>query len=411
MKNKKNFLSNPGLMVLSFILAITLWLVVANVDNPVTTKQFRDVDVTILNENVLSNINKVYEVVSGAQASFTVKGRRSVLDNMTAEDFRVVADLAHMSEVYAIPIEISPKNEAVDVEIYKNENTMVLSLEDELTDTCAVTVVTEGEVMDGYAIGEKEVKPNIVSVTGPQSMVHKIKEARVTVDVEHASSEVTDQCEVQYYDGNGELLDQARLSTDYKNVDVTVQVLKTKSVSVVVNTTGTVAKGYDLENVNYEPQTIDIAGTSEVLASVNEISINDVDISGLKEDTEYSFKVADYVPEGVVLTDAEQKIMVTVKVGQIISKDIILTGNYINLAGGQAKYKYELAKDVTVKVKVTGYRDVITSMQASDLDAMVDVSKLTAGDHLCTVSVRQDDVLSAVALDKVKVKVNKMQKK
>ena len=117
MKNKKNFLSNPGLMVLSFILAITLWLVVANVDNPVTTKQFRDVDVTILNENVLSNINKVYEVVSGAQASFTVKGRRSVLDNMTAEDFRVVADLAHMSEVYAIPIEISPKNEAVDVEI------------------------------------------------------------------------------------------------------------------------------------------------------------------------------------------------------------------------------------------------------------------------------------------------------
>ena len=242
-------------------------------------------------------------------------------------------------------------------------------------------------------------------------MVHKIKEARVTVDVEHASSEVTDQCEVQYYDGNGELLDQARLSTDYKNVDVTVQVLKTKSVSVVVNTTGTVAKGYDLENVNYEPQTIDIAGTSEVLASVNEISINDVDISGLKEDTEYSFKVADYVPEGVVLTDAEQKIMVTVKVGQIISKDIILTGNYINLAGGQAKYKYELVKDVTVKVKVTGYRDVITSMQASDLDAMVDVSKLTAGDHLCTVSVRQDDVLSAVALDKVKVKVNKMQKK
>lgn len=409
MKNKKNILSNPGLMVLSFVLAVTLWLVVANVENPVTTKQFRDVDITIINENALSNINKVYEVVSGAQATFTVKGRRTVLNHMTAEDFRVVADLSHMSEVYAIPVEISPKNEALDVEIYKNANTMVLSLEDELTDTCAVTVVTEGEVMDGYALGEKEVKPNIVSVTGPQSMVHKIKEARVTVDVEHAASDVTAQCEVQYYDGNGELLDQARLSTDYKSVDVSVQVLKTKAVSVFVNTVGSVAKGYELENVTYEPQSIDVAGTSDVLASINEIKINDLDISGLKEDKEYSFKVADYVPEGVVLTDAEQKIMVTVKVGKIISRDITLTGNHINLAGGQAKYKYELAVDTAIKVKVTGYRDVIAAMQASDLNAMVDVSKLTTGNHLCTVTVRQEDVLSAVVTDKIKIHVSKVE--
>ena len=408
MKNKKNILSNPGLMVLSFVLAVTLWLVVANVENPVTTKQFRDVDITIINENALSNINKVYEVVSGAQATFTVKGRRTVLNHMTEEDFRVVADLSHMSEVYAIPVEISPKNEALDVEIYKNANTMVLSLEDELTDTCAVTVVTEGEVMDGYALGEKEVKPNIVSVTGPQSMVHKIKEARVTVDVEHAASDVTAECEVQYYDGNGELLDQARLSTDYKSVDVNVQVLKTKAVSVFVNTIGSVAKGYELENVTYEPQSIDVAGTSDVLASINEIRINDLDISGLKEDQEYSFKVADYVPEGVVLTDAEQKIMVTVKVGKIISKDIILTENHINLAGGQAKYKYELPVDTAIKVKVTGYRDVIATMQASDLNAMVDVSKLTTGNHLCAVTVRQEDVLSAVVADKIKINVSKV---
>lgn len=407
MKNKKNILSNPGLMVLSFVLAVTLWLVVANVENPVTTKQFRDVDVTITNENVISNINKVYEIVSGAKATFTVKGRRTVLNQMTPEDFRVVADLSHMSEVYAIPIEVSPKSDSVDVEIYKNENTMVLSLEDELTDTCAVTVVTAGEVMDGYALGEKEVKPNIVSVTGPQSMVHKIKEARVTVDVGHASSDVEAQCEVQYYDGNGELLDQERLSTDYKSVDVSVQVLKTKSVSVFVNTVGSVAKGYELENVTYEPQVIDIAGTSEVLASVKEITINDLDIGGLKEDKEYSFKVADYVPEGVVLTDAEQKIMVTVKVGQIISKEIVLTASHINLAGGQAKYKYELAEDTAVKVKVTGYRDVIATMQAANMNAMVDVSKLTAGNHLCTVTVRQEDVLSAVVLDKLKINVSK----
>ena len=114
---KRRIPSNPGLMILSFVLALVLWLVVANIENPVTTKVFRDVEVTITNENAIKEINKVYEVSSGDKATFAVKGRRSVLDNLTAKDFKVVADLSHMSEVYSVPVQVTPTSENPDIEI------------------------------------------------------------------------------------------------------------------------------------------------------------------------------------------------------------------------------------------------------------------------------------------------------
>lgn len=405
---KKKVLNNSGLKVLSFVLAVLLWLVVANIENPVTTKQFKDVDVTIINESALNSINKVYEVKSGEKATFTVKGRRSVLNNLQAKDFKVVADLSHMSEVYAVPVEIAPKNENLDIEIYKNMNTMVVALEDELEGSFAVKVDTTGDVASGYALGEKEAKPNIIQVTGPKSLIQKIDSVRVTVDVSHAREDITDTGELQYYNKDGELLDKARIVAETDNVEVSVQILKTKDIPVTVNTKGDVAKGYSIEDMNYEPQEVTIAGTDDVLSQVSEIVINDVDISGLTKDKEYSFKVADYLPKDVVLTDPEQKIMVTVKVGQITERTITLEHSQIDIAGGISKYRYTIDKKMQVKVILTGFKDVIENITSNDLKPMIDVSALSAGTHLCNVTVTSQEGISTVVSGKVQVKVEKV---
>jgi YbbR domain-containing protein len=268
---RKRILNNPGLKLLSFILAVVLWLVVANIEDPVSSKQFKDVEVTITNESSLDSINKVYEVKSGATATFTVKGRRSVLDRLTYKDFNVIADLSHMSEVYSIPVEVTPKNSDLDIEVSKNMNTMVVALEDEVTSSFAVNVNTTGEPMDGYALGEKEVHPNLVDVSGPQSLIRKIKDVRINIDVDRAKDDVTEQCELHYYNGDDEELDAARIVCSYDSVDATVQVLPTKTVKVVVTTKGSLASGYSIESLNYEPQEITIAGEVETLSEISEI--------------------------------------------------------------------------------------------------------------------------------------------
>ena len=404
---KRRIPSNPGLMILSFVLALVLWLVVANIENPVTTKVFRDVEVTITNENAIKEINKVYEVSSGDKATFAVKGRRSVLDNLTAKDFKVVADLSHMSEVYSVPVQVTPKSDNLDIEVYKNDNTMIVSLENEKSENLPITITTSGEVANGYALGDKTATPNIVTVTGPESLIRKTKEARVTVKVDGATSDIEHTCKIEYYDGNGELLESPRLSADVKNVAVTVQVLKTKSVPVHITPTGTPAAGYNWEDLTYEPKSVDVAGTDEVLAQISSIEIRDVDLTGLSENQEYTFKVCDYVPKEAVLINPDQQIMVTVTIDKFIKREIKLTKDVIDFAGVQAKYDYSLADDTSIIVELKGYQKDLNNLSASDLKAMIDVSKLSAGTHLCDITVVTDEHTTAQVMGKAKVTVKK----
>lgn len=404
---KDKILNNFGLKLLSFVLAIVLWLVVANVEDPVATKQFRDVEVTIANESAIASLNKVYEVTDGATATFTVKGRRSILDDLTSKDFNVVADLSHLSVVNAVPVEISPKNDNFDIEIYKNNNTLTVSLEDEKESHLPVTIVTKGEVGEGYALGEEEVTPNIVDISGPKSLINKVKEARVTIDVSDAREDIKESHDIEYYNKDGELLDSTRISCAYKKAKATVQILRTKSIDVEVNTKGNVATGYSLESLNYEPQKITIAGEDDVLNSVDKIVINDVDISNLKKNKEYSFKVADYVPQNVVLKDPEEKIMVTAKIGQKSTRIMMLKAADIDIDNSLPMYEYHIDKDTNIIVQLKGYSDVINAITAQDLKPMINVESLSEGTRLCDVEVAEIEGVTVNISGKVKLEISK----
>lgn len=404
---KKKLLNNPGLKILSFVLAVLLWLVVANIEDPVSTKQFREVPVEIINENALNSINKVYEVASGQTANFTVKGRRSVLDSLTANDFEVVADLAHLSEVNAVQVEVTPKNENISVEIYKNSNTLTVSLEDEKQESFSVTVATKGDPAKGYALGETLVSPNIVDVTGPKSLINRIETVSINVDVNNAKEDFNKKYQLHYYDEDGEEIDVTRINTNVKKVAADIQILRTKEITVAVNSVGEPADGYSLESLNFEPQTVTIAGTSEVLQQVNQITINDVDTYNLKEDKEYAFKVADYVPKDVVLTDSEQKIMVKVNIGQITTRKMVITEEKISIAGGIASYNYDIDHSTEVEVTIKGFSDVINELKPGDLSPMIDVSGLSPGMHTCTLSVTSDENVELTVSSKVKVRISK----
>lgn len=404
---KKMLLNNLALKILSFVLAVMLWLVVANIEDPVTTKQFKDVPVQVVNEKALNSINKVYEVASGETANFSVKGRRSVLDNMKADDFNVIADLAHMSEVNAVQVEVTPKEENKQIEIYKNANTLTVALEDVKEESFSVTIETKGQPAKGYALGENIVSPNIINVSGPKSLINRIETVSIDVDVENAKQDFSKNYEVRYYDRDGEELDASRMDCSVEKVAANIQILKTKEITVAVNSVGQPAKGYSLESLNFEPQTITIAGTDEVLQEIDQITINDVDTYNLQKDKEYSFKVASYVPEDVVLTDPEQKIMVKVNIGQITTRKMTLQAKDINIAGGIGSYHYEIDENTAIEVTLKGFRDVITKMNATDLKPMIDVSGLSPGTHTCTLSVSNAEDVEMTVASKVKLKVTK----
>ena len=54
---------NLGLKIVSFLLAVTLWLLVVNIDDPVVRWTYLDVPVTIKNADVITNQGMIYEVM------------------------------------------------------------------------------------------------------------------------------------------------------------------------------------------------------------------------------------------------------------------------------------------------------------------------------------------------------------
>ena len=61
MKNKLTL--NLGLKLISVLFAFALWLIVVNVDDPMTTKQFKDITVNILNEELDLIDKKIAEFI------------------------------------------------------------------------------------------------------------------------------------------------------------------------------------------------------------------------------------------------------------------------------------------------------------------------------------------------------------
>ena len=101
---KNLFTKNPGLKIISVLAAFFLWLVVVNVDDPIISKTYTGVPVEILNEEVLTDQGKCYEVLNdSANINVVVTAHRSVLDGMSKDYIKATADLKMLTTLDTVP--------------------------------------------------------------------------------------------------------------------------------------------------------------------------------------------------------------------------------------------------------------------------------------------------------------------
>ena len=76
---KTKLLNNLLLKLLSVAAAMVLWLIVVNIDDPITDVSFRNIKVDIVNADILADQGQVYRVVEGTDTvDLTVYARTSV---------------------------------------------------------------------------------------------------------------------------------------------------------------------------------------------------------------------------------------------------------------------------------------------------------------------------------------------
>ena len=102
---KSRLTDNLILKILSVLMAILIWIVVLNINDPSKTRLISGIKVAVENESVITDNNQVYTITEGQLISVKVTGPRTIVDSLKADDFTATADFKDLSQADSVPID------------------------------------------------------------------------------------------------------------------------------------------------------------------------------------------------------------------------------------------------------------------------------------------------------------------
>ena len=406
-KNKPKIYSNLGLKMLSVVLGFLVWLLVLNIDDSAVTKTISNIPVTLVNTDAITSQNQMFTITSGDTVDIVVKGRKSVISNLDASDFKATADMSKISITNAVPITVSANSNSIakKIGITVVDNVLSVELEAEKSVSVPVKVVTTGDDAKGYTAGNSVAAPNLITVKGPSSVVSSIDRAEVTVDIKDARDDITTNCTPILVTSDGEKVSDDTLTYDEVSIAVTVPVYKTKNIPIKISVIGEPAEGYAVSKITFVPETIDIGGDASVTKDIQQLEINDVDVSGCTEDVETTLDISKYLPDGVVVTKESAYVNVKVAIEKTVTRNITVKTSDIKLNNKQSGYSYELTmKENGVAIK--GISSAVSKITAKSFNLVIDASELSYGDNTVTLDIPDGSNYTVESSCTVTVKVS-----
>ena len=354
-----NLTTNLGLKVIAFIFAALLWLIVVNLDNPVVSKTFREIPVTIVNDDIITSAGDVYQVVGEQSVSVVVYATRDISQELEAEDIVATADVTEMDTATGlIPIEISIPDYSGDYESAEAvPRNLTIQREKSGKKVLSLSVKAENDPADGYILGNMAVEPEQVTLTGAESVLAQIARAEARVNVEGMTADQKAKAELRLYDADGNVLNPPQIENDLgeEGITVSVEVLKLKSVPIVLDVTGTPAEGYKYTGGTSTPENLQVCGKSADLEGFDEIEISGsvLDVSGASDTIEKNIDISEYLPEGVRLAEQDSgTVKVTLKVEQegTRSIDFLVSSLRINNLSEKLQVNYETGAEIVIRV-------------------------------------------------------------
>lgn len=382
---KKRLLSNWGLKLASILLAFILWIIVVNIDNPVEYREFRNVKVQLVNEQLLTDENQVYEILDSSNyvRKITVYAPKKMIGQITEDDIVAVADFADKTLSDTIEVKCTVPRYSEDVtEIKVEGNQVKLSVEDKKTKYVDLVVETMGEVRQGYEMVEssKRAEFSRITISGAESKVNKVDHAAVIVDISDSAEDLTTTETIRLYDAEGNLIDDSAIRKNASSAKVNISVLATKTVPLSFSAMGEPAQGYMATGIiESDHETVKIAGTSAVLNNVSSIVIpeDQLNITGQTENMMNTIDIRPYLPEGVQLARGSfnGKVSVTVYIEPVIKKKLNIPVNNIQIFNVPEGLDWEYGEDsVSYEMLVEGLNAEVSLLNENVMKGTVDVA-------------------------------------
>lgn len=393
MKNKLS--QNLGLKLGSFLFACILWIIVTNINDPIKTLSFSNVPVNIQNADLITDNGKIYEVLDNTDTIdvVTISAKRSIIDSLDQSNVVAVADMNDLTSINTINIQLSTNkyNDLLE-SIRGNIDSVKLNIEDKTSKTLPIRIDTTGTVRDGYMVGESSLEQNLIEISGPESVVSKVKRAAATVNVSGFTNNIGTDSEIRLYDEDDRVVVSNSINKSISKVRVTVEILEMKTVPINWKVTGTPARGYlATGEVDAMRNEVVIAGRSKVIQNIESIDIPEtvLDISGMSENLETIVDLNDYLPDGVIFAEENfrGRVQVNVFIEPVVEKTVTMYINRIQIVNMPEGFVGEIESDENFyQLTLTGLARDLDALEVSDLQATADMAAFMEAERMETMS-------------------------
>ena len=412
MKIKESLTHNVGVKIVAVIIATLIWLTVINITDPEKTVVIYGVPVTVTHEEAISDLDMVYEVKNDKYINITISGKRSVVGNLSADDFKAIASLKELSKVNSVPIEVSAKQGSIarKVTIEKQSmQTLMVNVEQMEKQNFDVHVEYSGSAASGYVANGYTLSKNTISIKAPTSILKNISKVVAECELEGNSTTFTKKCPLVMYDNDGNVIKTGHVTMSSKKVQVTVDIAQEKEVPVELGKIGNPPEGYEVKSTLLSTNKVKLVGSSDVLATIDKITLSienitlvdydDIDISKETENYSKTIDLTKYIPEGITISGGSN-VTVEIEISKLATKKITIKSSNIKIINEDNTNAKVLD---SVKFTVQGDSDAISKLKTSDITATINVEKLATGKHNVVVQLTLPD--KVIVTEEVKVPV------
>ena len=406
---KAKIFDNLLFKILAFLMAVLLWVVVINIDDAVSYKKISGVKVSLINTDVLTSQDQTIRVEEGTDTvNLTVYARSSVLKNLKAEDFSATADVKkdllydNMVKIGVSYVGSLPSSSIQKIE--QDRTNVLVSIEKQVTEQFKVTAKYTGEPSDGLVLGSLVPEQSLVEITGPESVVEKIKQVVAEVDITGITGTAVRSCSLKLQNSDGDAIDGTYLDYVGKNDDfeVTATTLSTKLVGISFDVSQAAPDGYGLLSIAYKPETVTIAGEKSALADISNLEIpaealNPEGNTGSVENT-----------VDISQKDDDKNIVVTMEIQELETVDYAFAPSQISYDNLADNLSVDAEGSHTLELPIQGMQHDLATLSMDAVEVHADLSDCKrAGTYTVPVTVTVPDGFSCPSDLTVDVKLVK----
>ena len=372
------------LILLSFVIAVGLWLYVVSTVTPEGDQWIYRIPVEFVNEDGLfSDRNLVLASGRGTTVDLRLRGKRQDLLKLSSSNITITADLSQVTGEgeWRLPYEVefpdsvSASSISIDRRSVYSINVVVDRLATK--DGVEIRAVFQGDVAEGYTPDAIELEFDSLTVSGPRDQVDLVSYAQVILERTNVSKSVSDTLSFTLMDQDGNPVESDDLrctvggvTVDKVGVLMQVNMLKEVPLRVELIEGGGATESHAV--VDIQPAGITLKGDPEILAGLNSVYLGTVDLAQIQTSVTEEFTIV--IPDGLInMTGTTAS--VTVELRNLKTRTFRVTNiEYTNAPEGlQAKLG-----TISLSVQVRGPEETVNSLASGSIRAVADLSGINA---------------------------------